>query len=73
LQVLVLTGKQVEPLLVFYVLHQVKQVLDRFPHLMGLRCPDFTIYEVGRAPIRGEPDSKQEDEYRHEGHRNLFL
>jgi hypothetical protein len=40
---------------------------------MGLRCPDFTIYEVGRASIGDEPDSKQEDEYGPEGHPNLFL
>ena len=48
-------------------------MLDRFPHLMGLRYPDFTIYEVGGATIGDEPDSKEQDEYGHEAHPNLLL
>ncbi len=73
LQVLVLTGQKIKPLPVFYVFHHVKQALDRFPHLLGLYDPDFTIYEVGRVPIGDESDSTQQNKYSPKAHRNLLL
>ena len=73
LQVLVLPSKKIDPLRGFHILHQGKQVLDRFPYLMGMRDPDFTIDEGGRASIGDNPDSEQQDEYGPKAHRNFLL
>jgi hypothetical protein len=70
---LALSGKKIDPLRGFQVLHQGEQVLDCFSHLMGLGNTDFTIDEVGRASIGDESESKQQDEYGHEAHPNLLL
>jgi hypothetical protein len=48
-------------------------VLDPFTHLMGMRYSNFTIYEVGRASIGNEPDSKQQDKCCPEADPNLLL
>ena len=51
----------------------VALVLDCFAHLMGMRYLGLTVYEVGRASIGDEPDSKQQDECGPKAHRNLPL
>ena len=48
-------------------------VLDRFAHLMGTRYPGLRSMRSVVLRVGDEPDSKQQDEYGPEAHRNLLL